>query len=143
MRNKAYNKDMFEAEYLLFCESKGTDDRNRLSLINIFDTIFAQSFPASHPQIRAVFKLTAQTKPVINKTLAFKMLFMLGGEEIGKFEGEFPATIEKDNSMVPDLDLSPMVFPRAGNYDVQLYINDKLLLTRPLKVRSAKDLTEV
>jgi hypothetical protein len=132
---------MLEAEYLLFCESKAVDDRNRLSLISIFDTIYAQDFPAAHPQIRAVFKLTA-TKPVINKTIAFTMTFTRGDEEIGKFTGEFPATIEKGNSVVPDLDLSRVAFPAADDYAVKLFIDDKLIITRTIKVRSVSELTE-
>lgn len=133
---------MFEVEYLIFCESKGVDDRGRLSLINIFDTIFAVEYPVAYPQLRVVTKLTAKNKAILNKAITIKLTTNIGGEEITQLEGTSKVTIEKGNSLVPDLDLSHFAFPEQGDYTVKLFVNDSLLAERILKVRSASDLQE-
>jgi hypothetical protein len=133
---------MFEAEYLLFCESKAVDERGRLSLINIFDTIYAPTFPAGHPQLRAIIKLTAKNKSIVSKDIAIKITTNLKAKEISGLEAKNKVTVEKGNSLVTDLDLSQFGFPEPGSYDVKLFVDDKLLLTRSLKIRDANELSE-
>ena len=133
---------MFEAEYMVFCESKAIDEKGRLSLINIFDKIYANDFPAAHPQLKVVTKLSATKKAVLNKEIAVKLITSLGDKEIAKIEGTMKVTIEKGNSIVQDFELNQFVFPEAGDYTIRLEIENLPLISRTLKLRNASELTE-
>ncbi len=132
---------MFKAEYLLFCAGKAVDENANLSLHGIFDRLYAESFPAQHRPFKAVFKLTA-AKPVIDKELALKIVLSLDNEEISIFEGQIKVTVEQGNALVPDVDLSQFVFPRAGNYVISLRIDNNKLMDRNLLVAAIDSLVE-
>ena len=133
---------MFEAEYMVFCDSKAIDDKGRISLINIFDTIYANDFPAAHPQLKVVTKLTANKKAILNKDVALKLAVYLKTKEVAKLEGDMHVTIEKGNSLIQDFELNQFVFPETGDYAIRLEIDNQLVVERLLKLRNVKDLSE-
>lgn len=132
---------MLEAEYLLFCAGKATDERGTLSLHGIFDRIYATSFPAQQSPFLIVFKLKAK-KAIVNQHLKIKVAIEDNDEEVNKLDIEGDFTIEKNNSLVPSFDVGQFIFPKATDYQVRLYVNDKLLISRNLFVHSADELTE-
>jgi hypothetical protein len=132
---------MFEAEFLIFCAGKSSDTRNNISLHGIFDRLYMSSFPGRHTPFLAIAKIRAK-KAAIDAQIKVKIVTELANEEIGKQELSIPVTIEKDNGFGFDIDYSNFVFPKAGKYFIKLYLDDKLVVTRMLDVRSADELTE-
>ncbi len=132
---------MFEAEYLIYCAGRSSDENGNVSLHGIFDVIFAQKFPVQHRPFIVVFNLRA-ARAVIKQQLTMKVTLELSGKEVNRvdIEGEF--TVEKGANMTPGVDISQFVFPEPGNYHVKLYVQDKLLMTRPLRMRDAAELAE-
>ncbi len=132
---------MFEAEYLLFCAGNSTGENGTLSLHGIFDRIYASDFPTNQSPFIIVFKLRAK-KAIVNEHLRLKITVESEKSEVNKLDIEGDFTIEKNNSLVPTFDVSQFVFPKAGSYDINLYVNDKLLISRSLFLHSANELSE-
>jgi hypothetical protein len=130
-----------EAEYLLFCAGKSTDENGNLSLHGIFETIYATNFPTQHKPFNIVFRLKAQ-KAVVNQNIKIKILIEKNDEEVSKLEAEAKVTIEKDSGLVPSFDVSQFVFPGPGIYDVTVYVDGKSMITRQLYIHSTADLVE-
>jgi hypothetical protein len=133
---------MLQAEFLLFCEEKTVDDNGRMSLLNIFETIHSHSFPMSHPHLHAVVKLVPSDKAIIDQSLTIRVTATIGTQQTSRLEGSSHVTIEHGNGLVPELDLSGFVFPRAGDYSIVVSVNNVALITRTLKIRDVADLTE-
>lgn len=129
---------MFDAEYLIFCEDKSVDDKNRLSLFAIFDKVYASDFPVNHPRSKAVFKLTPKQRGALDTKCRLKLSFKLKNKEISKMEAELPVKTQPDGSLVTDVDISPVIYPEAGRYKVQLYIDEEKLIERYLDVLPQK-----
>lgn len=132
---------MFEAEYLIFCAGKSADDNGNISLHGIFDVIYAEKFPVQHRPFIVAFNLRA-IKAVIKKQMTMKIVVELDGRELNRVDIDGTFMVEKGANMVPSLDVSRFVFPAPGTYNITLYVDDKLLLSRPLRLRDASELTE-
>lgn len=132
---------MFEAEYLIYCAGKSADENGNISLHGIFDVIFAAQFPTHHQPFIIVFNLRA-TKAIIKKQLTMKLTVELDGKEVNRVEADGEFTVEQGANMTPGINVSQFVFPKPGNYQVKLYVEDRLLITRPLRLRDAAELIE-
>lgn len=132
---------MFEAEYLLYCAGKSTDERGNLTLHSIFDRIYFERFPGQQKPFQISFRLRAK-RAVINKHLKFQIIAELDDKELNRLDGEGDFTVEKDNGLSLTLDVSQFVFPKPGNYMVKLTVNNTTLMARSLSVRSTSDLIE-
>ncbi len=132
---------MFEAEYLLFCAGKSTDDRGNLTLHSIFDRVYFERFPGQQKPFYISFRLRAKSA-IISEHLKIKLLSERDKKEESRLAGEGDFTVEKDNGLSLTFDVSQFVFPKSGNYTMKLYVNEKLLMSRVLSVRSASDLIE-
>lgn len=132
---------MFDPEYMIFCAGKSADDNGNISLHGIFDRIFAREFPVRHTPFLLTVRLRAK-RALVNKELGARIVIEREGQEVGSQSIKLPVTVEKDNAIVLDIDLQGFVFPESGRYMFSLYIEDKLMLSRPLKVQDAAELVE-
>ena len=132
---------MFEAEYLLFCAGKSSDERGNLTIHSIFDRIYFDRFPAQQKPFQISFRLRAM-KAVVNKKVKLKIISEQQGNEESRLEGEGDFTVEKDNGLSLTFDVSSFIFPKPGVYNLKLFADNKLLMTRALQVRSSTELQE-
>lgn len=109
---------MNKLNFLIVCESAFLADISKnLNLINVFDTISTNGFPASHPKfsVATSFETTSGSH---KETLIIKK----GIIEI----------IKTENSFVGDKhrwinNLFNIKFPEEGRYEVNLYIDNTLI----------------
>lgn len=132
---------MFDAEFLIFCAGKSSDNRGNISLHGIFDKIYFSNFPGRHTPFIVVAQLRA-SRPVINKQIHFRLVTELDDKEVASQKIDVPVTVEKDYGFGFEIDFSQFVFPEAGKYSVKLFDDSKLLISRSLQVRSANELVE-
>lgn len=132
---------MFEGEYLIFCAGKSADDNGNISLHGIFDVIYAEKFPVQHRPFIVAYNLRA-VEAVINKQVHMKIVVELDGKELNRVDIDGAFMVEKGANLVPSFDVSRFVFPAAGTYDIKLFVDEKLLLSRPLRMRDSSELTE-
>jgi hypothetical protein len=132
---------MFDGEYLLFCSGKSSDINGNVTLSGIFDSIVAESFPTSRPDLLITAQLRAK-RAVVNKELVVKMTVNVDDEVVVNAELKQPITVEKGNGCTFDFNLQGMPFPSAGTYAFKLYIDEKLYLTRYMRVQLLSDFVE-
>lgn len=132
---------MFDPEYMIFCAGKSADDNGNISLHGIFDRVFVREFPVRHSPFLLTARLRAK-KAIVNQELSAKLVIDREGIEAGSQTIKLPVTVEKDNAIVLDIDLQGFVFPEAGRYSFNLYIEDKLMLSRPIRLQNADELVE-
>ena len=62
-----------ERNFLVLCENFIVDEKGRASLINLYDIVFSESFPALHPTLKYVFNVRIFDSGN-NKSLTFSFL---------------------------------------------------------------------
>ena len=109
----------------------------KLNILGIFDTIHAQNFPMTHPQMQLVMRFEAdiaeegKTKKLEIKLMDDdgKTLFVLNG---GFTLGQGQAGEAMISNQI--LTINMMKFENAGNYEFKILINDELKTEVPLRV---------
>ena len=133
---------MLEAEYFIFCSQISQDARGR-NLLGAFDMLIAQQFPTRHNPFHAQVLIRAK-KAIVHKDLQVNVVVELAGKQINKTTHSLKNTYaEKGSAIELNLDFHEIIFPEANLYDFKIYLDDKLLITRTLRVRPASELTEV
>jgi cytidylate kinase len=132
---------MLEAEHFIFCAAVQESSQGQ-DFIGVFDIIYATKFPARHQPFRATVWLRAK-KALVQKDINAHIVIERENEKIGEQTNVLQnATAEKDNTLMIGFDFSGIVFPQAGRYYFKLYIDEKLAISRVLRVKDAKETVE-
>jgi len=109
----------------------------KLNILGIFDIIYAQNFPASHPQMQLVLRFEAdiveagKTKKVEIQLMDAdgKTPFVLSGElTVG--QGRPGEPVRSDHILT----INNMKFENPGDYVFNILVNEELKARVPLKV---------
>ena len=114
----------------------------KLNIMGTFDTIFAERFPAVHPQMQLILRLSANPAEVgARKKLEIKLMTE-DGRQMFSISAEFgfqvkdpalPVGLEMKTDQI--IGLNNIRFESAGDYQFAILINDDTKETVPLKVR--------
>lgn len=132
---------MVDAEHFIFC-SLIQENQQGINLLGIFDLIVATRFPAQHQPFMSQIWLRAK-KPLYNQDIRLRITIEFEGEQLSEHE----VTLEKANALKDDslrinVDFSGVVFEKPGRYYFKLYVENKQLITRVLRVRASEELVE-
>ncbi len=114
----------------------------KLNIMGVFDTIFAEQFPAVHPQMQLVVRLEANPAEAgSRKKLEIKLMTEDGrllfaiGTELG-FEVKDP-TKPLGEMLKSDhiIGLQNVRFEQPGDYQIVILVNEETKKTVPLKAR--------
>lgn len=105
--------------FLHICENAFTDEKGRLSVINIFDEIRSKGLPAIHSRFSIVSNISGELREYKQKI----KIISPSNKEIVGVEGDIKTT-GKNNFIVNFLNV---VFPEIGKYQIQIFVNDEQL----------------
>lgn len=141
-----------DANILLLADFANIDPLGKLNIIGAFATIFSETFPATHPQMHIVVRLTAGLGEFEQLRILKIILWDQDGKIVWntpeiKFKITAPPTgkLGQHNAIIG---LQGMIFQRPGTYAFNVYVDQDLkgsipvelvLLERPLKDASNSD----
>lgn len=105
---------------------------NKLNIMGVFNQIFAQKFPARHPQFHLVIKLGLELgEEPKDRKLTIYLVGEDGNKEKLKLLEEIFDFPERKGGLIPEhtviLNVRDMVFPQKGTYQFLLHIDDRYL----------------
>ena len=107
--------------YFVICENVLTDDKGRISLINIYDVIYSRGFPAVHS---SGFKVAANFDVVgVDKKLEQPVKFSLSdpdGQTVVESAAHISLPASKKQKRGILLGGSPIALTKAGTYVARL-----------------------
>jgi hypothetical protein len=114
----------------------------KLNIMGTFDTIFVEKFPAVHPQMQLILRLSANPAEVgARKKLEIKLMTE-DGRQLFAISAEFGFQVRDPSLPVGQemktdqlIGLHNTRFESAGDYQFAILINDDTKATVPLKVR--------
>lgn len=110
----------------------------KLNILGIFDTIFAQKFPATHHNMQLVMRLEAPRSEIgTDKNVQVRLIDEDGKQiiEIGtQFTLPTTETVEPFIKRDHVLNLNNLVFQRPGDYSFHILINGEEKKSVPLKL---------
>lgn len=113
---------------------------NKLNIMGIFKNMTAQSAPYCHPQMQLVARFEFDSSEVGNKDLRIELVDE-DGKQIFSVSGELRIERSPDGSPATAnnvLCLNNMVFPKFGEYEFRILLNDRTEATIPLTVAKAQ-----
>ena len=107
-------------EFIIFCEKASIDEVDKkLSILKIFDGVNTHGFPAVGPNIMVVAKFIGDTGKH-SEILKIKK----EGAEIGETgKVEFEIGVGRKHQIVHDV--SGILFPEAGEYTFEVFIDEE------------------
>ena len=115
-----------------------TRDTNNLNLIGIFEDIYANKFPATHPEFYATFVIEGDLKEA-NKANSYHFdITSSSGEKILDTKSQphdFKLGMNGRGNVI--ISIRNTTFPKEGLYDFNLYIGDEFKETIPIRVLPA------
>ena len=133
---------MFDLACFLFCNTTAKDERGNISLLGTFDNVIFPSLPARLSPFRGVLQCTA-LKETINQEVDVRILIQLEDKEFSTQEFKVKVLVEKDNLLNIDIDFSPLAFEVAGKYTFTVFLDEKKIARRVLRIRLESELNEV
>ncbi|MGH7141856.1 MAG: DUF6941 family protein [Candidatus Saccharimonadales bacterium] len=134
---------MIKAEYLLFINRIEIDANKRVNLSGVSERAYTPNVPVKVTELKLIVRLvTSDNKPILKKPINIKVGFNLKGQETSKIEVPQIVNIEKDTGWVPVFDISSVIFPDYGNYQVSFSVNGKELISRVFSIKSQRELSE-
>lgn len=120
---------------IIICDTVIADQKTgKKSLIGIFNRIWAQSFPAPHPELHIFISLTNGHG---HYKCSLQCLNESNGQIISKAEGDID--FEDPRQVIEaDFNLRGLVFPAPGQYSFEFLCNGNPLLHRRFTVDQAK-----
>lgn len=109
----------------------------KLNILGVFDVIFASNFPAKHHEMQLVIRFEADPSERKQQKDVQVRLINGSGDQILQLNGHMtigglqPGALLFFNHV---LTLRDMVFPSAGDYQFDIYVEDRLQSSVPLKV---------
>jgi hypothetical protein len=127
------NDDMtIEKNFFVLVESFIIDERQRVSLINMYDIVWAEEFPYTHPLLKYIGNSGEQRYIVFD-------LVILGPNNKEHFKiTANPAPISpntKQQNVGVVFDVQMLALPREGSYRAQLQNKGKIIAEHTLEIR--------
>lgn len=122
------------SNYTLFAELVIRDETKKVSLINLFDRLYAPSIPTIQSKFNIIFGLIVEGKALHKEDL---FLYAYGPDKKIFLEAKIAIPIDppENNETQIVADLSGMSIPKYGDYRFALaYSKDKEISSRTLKV---------
>lgn len=131
-----------EVSLALLADYANVTAEGKLNILGVFDTIFADRFPAVHPQMQLILRLEANPAEASSrKKLELKLMTADGhtrfaiGAELG-FEAKDPSKPVGEMMKVDQIiGLQNVRFEVPGDYQIAILVNEETKKTIPLKVR--------
>lgn len=114
---------------VLLCDSTILDQNRKISLLGVFDQIYANKYPAAHPQFE-LFTLWEGKEGEYRQKVIIK-----DPDDVKLLETElltFPIKNKGKAQVVNKFIGVPI--PKKGQYKIEIYINDNLLYTHDFTV---------
>ncbi len=131
-----------EVSLALLADYANVTAEGKLNILGVFDTIFADRFPAVHPQMQVILRLEANPAEAgSRKKLELKLMTADGhtlfaiGAELG-FEVKDPSKPVGEMMKTDQIiGLQNVRFEDRGDYQIAILVNEETKKTIPLKVR--------
>lgn len=131
-----------EVSLALLADYANVTAEGKLNILGVFDTIFADRFPAVHPQMQLILRLEANPAEAgARKKLELKLMTADGhtrfaiGAELG-FEVKDPSKPVGEMMKTDQIiGLQNVRFEVPGDYQIAILVNEETKKTIPLKVR--------
>jgi hypothetical protein len=129
--------------YFLFCEDVTTDESGKTTIVGIFDTIAVSKVPTPVNVFKIAFSFMADETDISNGVIQIKVIVINPeGKQKGVLEVEAqPKDSSKSilSTLASSLDIgNDLVINITGTYDFKFYVNNTLVITRPLHVIPTK-----
>lgn len=123
---------MFEADYMIFCQSVNNTP-GKMDLLGILDTIHSPSFPVDATGL-VVFVPLRTKKTVTGDASVAKVEIEHENKVIFSTENDLRrgGSLPKDSVVITETRLIKPIIPAPGVYHVKLYVDDRLVITRKL-----------
>lgn len=125
------------SKFFVLCENYLVDEKQRPSIINMYDSIFAPEFPATHQLLKYAGNIEIQDAKSVNHIHI--QLKLEGPDKTLVFESPVQeAKIVpnmKDQIIGAVFDMQMVQFPSAGRYTASLIVNEKVLDTHHVQLR--------
>lgn len=129
---------MATLDFFLLCENTVNDTAGRITLVNIYDIVYAAELPVT----QATFSLAFRIKPDLTKLKSSENKFRIeiispSGKKLIDVEGAPQSDLDPKTLkeyIASQLQLNGIVFPEWGEYVAKLYLDNKLLGKRPFTV---------
>lgn len=126
-----------EKNFFVLCESFIVDERQRVSLINMYDILWAENFPATHPILKYVGNVQVKNSGETRYIVFDLTVVGPNNKEIFATKSN-PVPIRpntKSQSVGVVFDLQMVQFPKEGAYNARLIDKGKLIAEHTLEVR--------
>lgn len=126
-----------KSKLFVLCEQYTVDERQRPSIINMYDSISAEDFPAMHELLKYVSNIEITNN---EQTSSVGIQLKLTGPDD---EVIFESPVQ-DAAIVPNMtvqiigsvfDVQMVPFPQRGKYTATLYVNDEEIETHNVQLR--------
>jgi len=129
-----------EIEVFTLCDA-AADYQGRLSILGIFDTIFASNLPATHPQCSVALRIRFKKVEVGNHALTLHIVDYEGKMVIPALSGPFGIQLvgqEQYGAVNLILNLQGLIFKSYGRHDVNLAIDGREVGSLPFMIKQPK-----
>jgi hypothetical protein len=126
-----------ELEIFTLCDA-AADYQGRLSILGVFDTIFAVNLPSTHPHCSVALRLRLKKTEEGKHTLKLHIVDNDGQMITPEISGEFTVQLqenERQGTINLVLNLQGLTFNRYGEYAINLAIDSHELGSLPFWVR--------
>ncbi len=108
----------------------------KLSVMGIFNVIFAFSLPATHPQLRLAIQFEVEPKDLGTTQHVVIRLLDPDGDELLRVESDAPLPTELSvPAIIPQvLDLNLLTFQKEGQYQFFILIDGEERASLPLRI---------
>ncbi len=126
-----------QSKFFVLCENYMVDDKQRPSIINMYDSIFAPEFPATHQLLKYAGNIEIKNPKTVNHV--HLQLKLEGPDDDLVFESPV-----QDAQIVPNLDdqiigavfdMQMVPFPKAGRYTASLIVNNEVIDAHHVQLR--------
>lgn len=121
----------------ILCDA-ATDDNGKLNLLGAFDTIYAQSLPAIHPQCAVALRVTFAAGDEGQRKLALNFINADGRPVMPAMEFPVAIAIPEDVYFVTRnfvVNIQQLKFVEAGLFSVDVLLDGQPLASIPLQVK--------
>ena len=126
-----------KSKFFVLCEDYRVDDKQRPSIINMYDSIFAPEYPATHPLLK--YASNIEIKNAKDAKHVEIQLKLIGPDDETIFESPL-----QEAAIVPNMedqiigsvfDVQMVPFAKAGRYTATLTVNGDKIDTHHVQLR--------
>ena len=118
-----------KVRFALLADYSNVTQEGKINILGLFDFIIAAQFPATIPEIRLVVRFEADiSEQGQQKEVQVRLIDEHGGKMI-ELNGRIPVVEAESGPMLfidQILILRNITFPSAGDYQFDIYVDDKL-----------------